>query len=115
MSTSTTKPPLADRPLVQVAEGTPALEGAALAALKAELGPSWIVLDGKLRREWELPDFSSALALAVRLGMVAEKLDHHPDLHVSWGKVVVEVWTHTVDGLSEADFVFAANAEKVGL
>jgi 4a-hydroxytetrahydrobiopterin dehydratase len=105
--------PLADRPLHPAPTGTPALAGAELAALAAELGPSWSIEGGRLRRTWKLPDFASALALAVKLGMLAEKVDHHPDLHVAWGKLAVELWTHTVGGLSEADFVWAARAERI--
>jgi 4a-hydroxytetrahydrobiopterin dehydratase len=105
--------PLADRPLHQAAPGTPALAGDALAALVAELGPSWTVEGNRLRRTWKLPAFASALALGVKLGMLAEKLDHHPDLTISWGKLAVELWTHTVNGLSEADFIWAARAEQI--
>jgi 4a-hydroxytetrahydrobiopterin dehydratase len=105
--------PLADRTLHQAAPGTPALAGDALAGLVAELGPSWTVENNRLRRTWKLPDFASALALGVKLGMLAEKLDHHPDLMISWGKLSVELWTHTVNGLSEADFIWAARAERI--
>lgn len=105
--------PLADRPLHQSAPGTPALAGDALAQLVAELGPTWSIEGNRLRRTWKLPDFASALALGVKLGMLAEKLDHHPDLMISWGKLSVELWTHTVNGLSEADFIWAARAERI--
>lgn len=79
--------------------------------------PGWQVVrtDGKpplLRATFKFGDFAGALAFAVIVGMIAEKLDHHPDLHVSWGKVVIDVWTHDVDGLSEADFVLAARANR---
>jgi 4a-hydroxytetrahydrobiopterin dehydratase len=105
--------PLADRPLRPAPAGTPALSDAEVTALSAELGTTWSVADGRLRRSWKLPDFASALALAVQLGMLAEKVDHHPDLHVAWGKLSVELWTHSVGGLSEADFIWAARAERV--
>jgi 4a-hydroxytetrahydrobiopterin dehydratase len=105
--------PLADRPLHPAAAGTPALAGDALAALTAELGSTWQVEGNRLRRTWKLPDFASAFALAIKLGMLAEKVDHHPDLTISWGKVSVELWTHTVGGLSEADFIWAARAERI--
>ena len=105
--------PLHDRPLRPSPAGTPALAGDALAALVKELGSSWEVVDGRLRRTWKLPDFVSALALAVKLGMLAEKVDHHPDLHVAWGVLTAELYTHTVGGLTEADFVWAARAERV--
>jgi 4a-hydroxytetrahydrobiopterin dehydratase len=105
--------PLADRPLSPLPAGTPALSGDALAALLVELGGAWRVEGNRLRREWKLPDFASALALAVKLGMLAEKVDHHPDLHLSWGKLSVELWTHTVGGLAEIDFIWAARADRI--
>jgi len=45
-------------------------------------------------------------------GAIAEEQNHHPDLHLSWGKVVAEIWTHKIDGLTESDFVFAAKADQ---
>ena len=105
--------PLADRPLRPAPKGTPALAGTELAALSAELGASWQVEGGRLRRTWKLPDFASALALAVKLGMLAEKVDHHPDLHVAWGKLSVELWTHAIGGLSENDFILAAKIDAL--
>ena len=105
--------PLADRPLRPSPAGAPALAGDALATLVAELGPTWELVNGRLTRTWKLPDFASALALAVKLGMLAEKVDHHPDLHVAWGKLRAELWTHSVNGLTEADFIWAARAERV--
>ena len=47
------------------------------------------------------------------MGEMAEEQAHHPDLHLSWGKVRVEIWTHKIDGLTESDFVFAAKAEAL--
>jgi len=44
---------------------------------------------------------------------VAEEEGHHPDLHVAWGKVGVELWTHAINGLSEADFIMAAKIDRV--
>jgi 4a-hydroxytetrahydrobiopterin dehydratase len=32
-------------------------------------------------------------------------------VHLSWGKVIVEIWTHKIDGLTESDFVFAAKCD----
>ena len=38
-------------------------------------------------------------------------MDHHPDIHLSWGKVVVSVWTHSVGGLTDKDFALARGAD----
>jgi 4a-hydroxytetrahydrobiopterin dehydratase len=42
---------------------------------------------------------------------MAEEQQHHPDLHVSWGRLTVEVWTHKIGGLTESDFIFAAKCD----
>jgi 4a-hydroxytetrahydrobiopterin dehydratase len=44
---------------------------------------------------------------------MADQQGHHPDLHLAWGKVVVEIWTHKIDGLTESDFVFAAKCDRL--
>ena len=48
-----------------------------------------------------------------RIAELAEEQWHHPDLYLAWGKVGVELWTHKIDGLSESDFIFAANVGRI--
>ncbi len=48
-----------------------------------------------------------------RGGALAESVNHHPDLHIAWGLCRVTVWTHRIDGLTESDFVLAAQAERL--
>ena len=43
---------------------------------------------------------------------IAEEEGHHPDLHISWGKCRLEIWTHKIDGLTESDFFLAAKADR---
>ena len=97
--------------------GIPPLTAEQIAPLKAQV-PAWEVarVDGidRLRRAYTFPDFRSAMAFAVHAGMIAEREDHHPDLHVSWGKVVVETWTHKIGGLHANDFILAAKLDTIG-
>jgi len=44
--------------------------------------------------------------------MISDRILEHPDLLVRWGEVVITIWTHKVDGLTESDFVLAAKAER---
>ena len=48
-----------------------------------------------------------------RVAEIAEKDQHHPDIHIFYNKVIIELWTHAIDGLSENDFIIAAKIEKV--
>jgi 4a-hydroxytetrahydrobiopterin dehydratase len=52
-------------------------------------------------------DFATALAFAVRLGMVAEKRDHHPDVLIGWGKAEVSWTTHDAGGITQLDLDLA--------
>lgn len=102
---------LAKRQCVPCRADTPRLTGDPLAALLDELGPDWDLAGDRLRRTFRFPDFASALAFVNRIGEIAEREQHHPDIQLGWGRVSVELWTHAIDGLSENDFIVAA---KIG-
>jgi 4a-hydroxytetrahydrobiopterin dehydratase len=105
---------LAARSCVPCRAGTPPLAGEALEALLGALGGAWQVTDGHhLEKEYRFPDFRSALAFTNRVGELAEEQDHHPDILLTWGRVRLTIWTHTIDGLSEGDFVLAARADRL--
>ncbi len=73
--------------------------------------PGWSREGDALVRRYDFPDFSGALCFAVRLGLYAEKKDHHPDLLISWGKAEVRWTTHDAGGLSELDLSGAEAAD----
>jgi len=88
------------------------LEPEEVQAQAATLTAGWQVVEGRrLARTWKFRDFAEALAFVNRLGALAEELDHHPDLELSWGRVACSVTTHSAGGLSALDFEFARRAE----
>ena len=70
-----------------------------------------IVEDHHLEKEFKFPNFVDALAFVNRIGAVAEELNHHPDIHLTWGKVGVRTWTHDTNGLTRKDFALAEKIE----
>ena len=96
--------------------GVPTLTPEEVAALRPQV-QAWEVVarDGiaRLRREFRFADFREALDFAVQVGALAEREQHHPDLHVAWGKVVVESWTHKIGGIHRNDFVLAAKTDRL--
>ena len=93
--------------------GVPPLKDEALDHLIGELGNGWAVINGHhLEKTFAFPDFQTALNFTVKIGAIAEKEGHHPDLYLAWGKVGVTLWTHKIDGLTESDFVLAAKIEQ---
>ncbi|HXS96484.1 MAG TPA: 4a-hydroxytetrahydrobiopterin dehydratase [Candidatus Limnocylindrales bacterium] len=104
---------LADKQCVPCHGGVQPLKGEALKTFAAQV-PEWqVVNDHHLTRHYTFPDFAQALAFVNRAGAVAEEQGHHPDLLVGWGKVEVEIWTHSIGGLSESDFILAAKIEQL--
>jgi pterin-4a-carbinolamine dehydratase len=65
----------------------------------------------RLSRSYSFQDFQKAFDMASAISVLAQEQWHHPVLTVSWGSLNVEIWTHTIDGLVEADFEFAAKVE----
>ena len=113
---------LAARACVPCRGGVPPLTDDQIAPLLAQIGADWRVEERPdpkrgtvkiLKRAYRFSDFAQALRAAVLAGEMAEEQQHHPDLHVSWGRLEVEIWTHKIGGLTESDFIFAAKCDAL--
>jgi 4a-hydroxytetrahydrobiopterin dehydratase len=68
----------------------------------------------RIRRQWRVKDFVTALDFFNRVGQLAEAEGHHPDLHLAnYRDVAIEIWTHAIGGLSENDFILAAKIDRL--
>ena len=96
--------------------GAPTLTDAEVAQLQPQV-PDWRVVEvggiRRIERTYALKDFRQAMEFTARVGELAEREQHHPDIHLSWGKVRVETWTHKINGLHENDFILAAKTDEV--
>ncbi len=94
--------------------GTAPLNKAEAQALLKQVSGWALGEDGKwIIKQFKFADFVEAMAFANKITPVAEREGHHPDLHISWGKVVVELSTHAIKGLSENDFILAAKVDQL--
>jgi len=78
--------------------------------------PGWSLLadSKKIRKQWVVKDFMSAITFFNTVAKIAEADDHHPDLHLSgYRNVAIELSTHAIGGLSENDFILAAKIDQV--
>jgi len=76
--------------------------------------PGWSLVDNSIQKEFTLKDFVDALGFLMKIGFLAEKHDHHPDLFLhSWNKVKIIISTHSEGGLTEKDFNLAEQIEKI--
>jgi 4a-hydroxytetrahydrobiopterin dehydratase len=71
----------------------------------------WEIIDKQLSKTYKFPDFVTALAFVKRVGAIAEEAVHHPDIELSFGKVVVKTTTHDAGGLTEKDYDLAARID----
>ena len=91
------------------------LNAASIDSLLADVENWELVYNGaRIRRSWRVKDFPTALDFFCRIGTIAESEDHHPDIHLTnYRDVVIELWTHAADGLTENDFIMAAKINEI--
>jgi len=84
-------------------------------SLLAELTQSWgLSADKKaIYHDFKFDNFYKTINFVNALAWIANQQDHHPDLEVGYGHCLVRYSTHSVDGLSENDFICAAKIEQL--
>jgi 4a-hydroxytetrahydrobiopterin dehydratase len=75
--------------------------------------PGWERAGDEIVKTYELPSFPAAIAFVTRVGFLAEKANHHPDLDVRWRKVKAALSTHDQGGITEKDVALAGEIESV--
>ena len=65
----------------------------------------------KISKEYKFKDFIGAINFVERVADVAEMEGHHPDIHIHYNKVLLELSTHAIGGLSENDFIVATKID----
>jgi 4a-hydroxytetrahydrobiopterin dehydratase len=110
--------PLADRRCVRCEPGTPSLDRAEVDRLLPDV-PGWTIEERGgaenhlvLTRHFKFKGFMPGVELVNRIAAIAEEEGHHPDLHLGWGYLTVELWTHAAGGLTENDFILAAKVDR---
>jgi 4a-hydroxytetrahydrobiopterin dehydratase len=105
---------LAQREFVPARRGDVRLQGQELEALFQQLGSDWKMLQGRrLQKQYKFDDFRTALDFTNKVGQLAEALNHHPEICLGWGFASIAIWTHSIDGLHEGDFIFAARCDRL--
>jgi pterin-4a-carbinolamine dehydratase len=63
----------------------------------------WDEVDGALQRVFEFDDFAGALAFVNRVGELAERENHHPDIDIRWNKVTLRWSSHDANAITDRD------------
>src|SRR3989344_5626108 len=61
-----------------------------------------------IEKKFKFKDFAEAMVFVNKVATLAEEEGHHPDITISWNKVLLQLTTHAIKGLSENDFIMAA-------
>ncbi len=79
--------------------------------------PGWQIVERenlpRLEKSYSFKNFQEALDFTVQVGGLAEAVNHHPAILVSWGRAAVSWWTHAIKGLHQNDFIMAARTEQL--
>jgi 4a-hydroxytetrahydrobiopterin dehydratase len=72
-----------------------------------ELDEGWERYGNSLRREFKFKDFTGAVDFVNRLTPIANEMNHHPDVFITWGLARVSLITHSEHGITGNDFELA--------
>lgn len=73
----------------------------------------WGLVNGKLHKQFECKDFVTAFGKMTQVALVAEWMNHHPEWFNVWNKVVIDLNTHSVQGISNLDFQLAEKINEI--
>ena len=94
--------------------GIPPLEPWEIAEYKLHLKDDWQVLpENKLFKEYAFVNYKHTMDFVNKVANLAEEEGHHPVMHVYYGRLEIELWTHAINGLSENDFIMAYKIDKI--
>ncbi len=74
----------------------------------------WALLNGKLHKEFTFADFVQAFRFMSGVALVAERMNHHPEWCNVYNRVVIDLSTHDVGGISTLDLEFASKVDAMG-
>ncbi len=75
--------------------------------------PEWESDKKKIERTFEFEDFAGSIEFVNLVAEIAEEQEHHPDIEVRDNKVVLSIYTHSKNGLTELDFQLAERIDTL--
>jgi 4a-hydroxytetrahydrobiopterin dehydratase len=94
--------------------GVPPLNEKEIADYRKNISDDWKVIENKkILKEYLFENYRQSIDFVNRVANLAEEEGHHPVMHVFFGRVVIELWTHAIDGLSENDFIMAFKIDRL--
>lgn len=94
--------------------GIPPLNLEEIEELKESIKDDWFVIENsKIKKEFFFVNYRQTMDFVNKVASLAGEQGHHPVMHVFYAKVDIELWTHSINGLSENDFIMAAKIDTL--
>ena len=94
--------------------GVPSLTSEEVGEYKKYIKDDWKVTDNnKISKDYLFVNYRHTIDFVNKVAHLAEEEGHHPVMHVYFGRVLIELWTHAINGLSENDFIMASKIDKL--
>jgi 4a-hydroxytetrahydrobiopterin dehydratase len=73
----------------------------------------WTLEINAIVKECHFPDFKQSIEFVNKIAELAEKRNHHPSILIDYNLVRLTLTTHSDGGLTDKDFDFAEEIEKL--
>lgn len=105
---------LADKNCTPCEEGGDPMDSEQVEEYLDKVNTDWELMNSKkIFRSFDFADYEEVMKFVNKVADLADQEGHHPDMHVSYDEVVVEIWTHAVGGLTENDFILAKKIDSI--
>ena len=74
---------------------------------------NWEKIEGKLSKDFEFINFIEAFGFVTKIALESEKMNHHPDITISYNRVNIKLITHDINQISEKDRDLAKKIDKL--
>ena len=93
--------------------GMPPLKGKEIQVFLKKVRGWKVIKQHHIEKEFKFKDFKEALMFVNKVGKIAEKERHHPNIDFTWGKAKITLYTHKINGLHQNDFIVAAKIDEL--
>jgi len=73
----------------------------------------WKKVENKLNKNYKFKDFVEAFSFVTKIALISEKMNHHPDITISYNSVHIDLTTHDINDVSKNDIILAGKIEEL--
>ena len=73
----------------------------------------WKKVENKLNKNFKFKDFIEAFSFVAKIALISEKMNHHPDITISYNSVHIDLTTHDINDVSKNDIILAGKIEEL--